>query len=286
MSMRSEAHVIPESVGGELSALCVCKRCNNEMGRTEALLAKDISVRRLVKYQLRTRLPEKLASSILRGEQHFTDHDEYGRVFAVVDETGGLHPRQSATVKDDKNTLAQALADLNRLGASDERKDELREEFAQADAGKWIEVRPGYRIQRLIDWTDISFKESLDDPIVGHEVPLGIAYLYLALCLRERVYDDALAPVRDALKKAIDGDASDARELLPLDRRMGTDIVEPVHLLRAKNDGDGGVLVTLQIFRDLVWPVRFPGITLQGEQTRYRIDLENSEEWWCTKLTV
>lgn len=283
MTARSEAHVIPESIGGNLSALCLCKRCNNEMGRSEALLAKDISVRRRVKYQLQERLPEKLAAAILKGEQYFADHEDYGRVFAVVDETGELQPKQSATLNDDEHTLARALAELSRLDAPDERKSELREQFEHAEPGDWIEVRPGYRIQRLIDWSEVGFKESLNDPIVGHEVPLGIAYLYLALCLRERVYDPAVQPVRDALKQAIDGDPSTARALLPLDCRMGTDIVEPVHLLRAKEDGDGA-LVTLQVFRDLTWPVRFPGVSLQGQQTLYRLDLEKNEEWWGTKL--
>lgn len=66
---------------------------------------------------------------------------------------------------------------------------------------------------------------------------------------------------------------------------MGTGIVEPTHLLRARNDGDD-VLVTLQVFRDLVWSVRFPGVTLRGEQVLYSIDLEQNEEWWGTKLAV
>ena len=283
MTQRSDAHVIPESVGGALSALCLCKRCNNEMGRSEALLAKDISVRRRVKYQLQERLPEKLATSILKGEQYYVDHETYGRVYAVVDEMGALQPSQSATLKDDEHTLAQALAAFSRLDASERRKQEFREQFECAEPGEWIEVRPGYRIQRLVDWTDVGFKESLNDPIVGHEVPLGVAYLYLALCQRERIYDPALQPVRDALKQSIDGDPSAARELLPLNRRMGTDIVEPVHLLRAKQEGDS-VLVTVQVFRDLAWPVRFPDVMLRGKQTLYRIDLEQDEEWWCTGL--
>jgi hypothetical protein len=54
MTVRSKAHVIPGSVGGQLWALCLCKRCNNKMGRMEALLARDISVRRIVKYQLQS----------------------------------------------------------------------------------------------------------------------------------------------------------------------------------------------------------------------------------------
>jgi hypothetical protein len=64
---------------------------------------------------------------------------------------------------------------------------------------------------------------------------------------------------------------------------MGTDIVEPKHLLRART-AEGGVTVTLQIFRDLTWPVHFPGVRLRGEQTLYWIDLEKKEEWWATKL--
>ena len=34
----TDAHVIPESVGGRLSASFLCKRCNDEMGRVESLL--------------------------------------------------------------------------------------------------------------------------------------------------------------------------------------------------------------------------------------------------------
>jgi HNH endonuclease len=283
-TVRTVAHVIPQSLGGELSASFLCKRCNSEMGRMEALLARDISVRRLVKYQLQDRLPEKLAKAILSGEEFFVDHPDYGRITAVVDEDGFLRPRQSKTLKDDKHTLAQALAELEGRDAPEERKAGLSDAFEQATPGEWIDVRPGYRIQRAIDWTQISLKESLNDPVVGHEVPLGIAYLYVALCLRERVYDPALQPVRDALYRAIEGDPSEARVLMPLAKRMGTDIVDPVHVLRAK-DKDGGVQVTVQIFRDLAWPVDFPGIKLGGEQTLYVIDLEQGRELWCSKLS-
>src|SRR5262249_485286 len=154
--------------------------------------------------------------------------------------------KQLSTLKDDRNALRQALAELDRLGAPDERKAELREEFDRAEPGVWIEVQPGYRIKRLTDWTDIGFQESLNDPMVGHEVPLGVAYLYLALCVRDAVYGDALAPVRHALQKAIEGDTNEAQRLLPLARRMGTDVVDTKHLLRARAAEDG-VTVSFQV---------------------------------------
>jgi hypothetical protein len=59
--------------------------------------------------------------------------------------------------------------------------------------------------------------------------------------------------------------------------------VEPQHLLRAKNDGDA-VQVNVQIFRDLVWPVRFPAIELAGEQTLYMHDVEHGTEVWATRV--
>ena len=132
MSRRSLAHVIPQSVGGVLAVPFLCKRCNNQMGIAEALLAVDPQVRVDVKNQrLQTRLPKKLVDAMLAGEEHFVDHLEYGRVTAVIDKDGFLQPRHSAQIKDDANTLAQALAELDRIGEP-ERKDELREQFEQA----------------------------------------------------------------------------------------------------------------------------------------------------------
>ena len=134
---------------------------------------------------------------------------------------------------------------------------------------------------RNIDWSEVSFKPSLDDPVVSLHVPVGIAYLYLALCLREAVYDDALAPVRAALQAAMTGDTAAAAAYCA--DRHGTRIVEPVHLLRAKNIDDG-VQVNLQIFRDLVFTVKFPGVALGGEQTLYIVDIANGLECWATKI--
>ena len=199
-----------------------------------------------------------------------------------MDKQAELRPKESATIKGDEDTLKQALAELGRLGVSEERKVELREEFEQAGPGDWIDVGPGYRIQRLIDWTDVRFRPTLSDPIVPLHVPVGIAYLYLALCLRELVYTDELAPVRSALQEAIAGDTQAADAYCPTNR-CGTRIVEPTHLLRAKTDDDA-VQVNVQIFRDLVWPIRFPRIKLAGNQTLYVLDVEQGNEIWATKV--
>jgi hypothetical protein len=43
--------------------------------------------------------------------------------------------------------------------------------------------------------------------------------------------------------------------------------------------------VNLQVFRDLVWPVRFPGVQLAGDQTLYLLEVEHDTECWATKVS-
>lgn len=280
MTARSDAHVIPRSIGGKLSALFLCKDCNGRMGRFEATLAQDISVRLLLD-KLEHQLPEKVIKSIRYRQSYFTDHPELGRIEAGMDKEGELRPKESDTIKGDENTLKQAMAELDRLDAGDEEKAALQDAFDKAHPGEWIEVRPGYRIQKHIGWSGVGFKPSLTDPITitPLQVSVGIAYLYLALCIGEQVYDPVLQPVRDALQAGLDGDstAADAYN----ENRHGTGAVDPVHILRAKPDGDGTV-VTFQVFRDLVWPVRFPG-TANPEQTLYALNVATGEEHWKSK---
>jgi hypothetical protein len=40
----------------------------------------------------------------------------------------------------------------------------------------------------------------------------------------------------------------------------------------------------VQVFRDLVWPVLFPKVRLEGAQTVYVLNVEAGTEVWATKL--
>jgi hypothetical protein len=66
-------------------------------------------------------------------------------------------------------------------------------------------------VQKHIDLSHVKFKLSLTDPIVPLEVPVRIGYLYLALCLGDRVYGHELEPGREAIQSAIAGDPTAAR---------------------------------------------------------------------------
>ena len=125
MTVRSDAHVIPRSIGGKLSALVLCKRCNGRMGRFEAILAQDVSVRLLLD-KVEDRIPERVIKSIRNRQSYFTDHPELGRIEATMGKDGELRPKESASLKDDKNTLKQALSELDRIDAGDKEKAALK----------------------------------------------------------------------------------------------------------------------------------------------------------------
>ena len=171
------------------------------------------------------------------------------------------------------------MADLDRLGESEDGKREIREAFDKALPGEWVVVRPGYRIRKHVQWAGVSFKRAFDDPISPLSISTGIAYLYLALCLGPRIYAASLQPVRDALQAALEGDSDPACEFNL--NRHGTRRPKSIYELRAKPDGETTV-VTVNLLNDLIWPVRFPG-PVNPEQTLYRLNLETGEETWMSK---
>ena len=280
MTARSDAHVIPRAIGGRLSARFLCKRCNGRMGQFEATLAQDVSVGALVD-RLEAQLPEKVIKSIRNRRRYFTNHLELGRVEAAMNKKGNLQPKESETFKSEENALMEVHAELDRIGARAAERGAFADAYDQAVPGDWVDVRPGFEIRKPIDLTDVPFTPSLTEPTLTPPwVLVGIGYLYLALCVDEGIYDPVLQPVRDALQAALDGDPTAAGAFCCANRH-GTRIVEPVHMLRAKPDDDG-TIVTFQVFRELVWRVRFPGV-VNPEQTPYSLNIATGEERWMSR---
>jgi hypothetical protein len=282
LSQMTDSHVIPKSVGGRLSAEFLCKGCNDRMGELEATLQKDASVRRFVD-QLENDLPRDLVQMIRCGERYFADTEHYGRVEATMGERAELRPRQSIAVRSDENTRKQIEADLRRRGSTSEEIAAVQVAFEAAKPGEWIEIRSGFRIQKRIDWSSLSLQPSLTDPITPLEVPVGIAYLFMAACVGTEIYGGVFDPVRKALQAALVGDAASAAAYCK--NRHGTEkrIAKPQHLLRARA-GTRETTVVFQVFGDLAWPVEFPGVAHLGKQTLYLLDLANDQECWATKI--
>lgn len=274
MTERTEAHVIPESLGGKLWAPFLCKQCNSDMGRLEGILPKDVMILDLVD-RLRGLLPQDLATSIYRRAGYFADSEEFGRIRARFDERLTLEPKESETIRGERNTLRQIESALGRDGADDATIKEKLSEFGKAPDGTRFAF-PGLTVVKGIPLDALEWKRTYDEPIVSRAVPLGIGYLYLALCIGGHVYGKALEPTREELRRAMAGDETLEKEW-PFKPMRTNKSPEPRHALAAKQEKDG-VLIRVFCFRELVWLVRFPGVALRGVEPFYQIDLVGGKE--------
>lgn len=275
LTRRKDAHVIPKNVGGKLSALFLCDRCNSRMGELEAILPKDVVILGLVD-RLYDVLPHKLADSIRRHAGYFVDTEEFGRIYGRLDERGVLTPKESKTILSDRNALRLIEAELRRNEADETTVKEKLTEFAVAEDGTRLEVSPGLAVVKALPLAEDEWQRSYNEPIISRAVPLGIAYLYLALCIGGHIYGKALEATRDALRTAMAGDKT-LEETWPSKPMRAEAPPEPRHALGVVQEDDG-VLVNVWFFRELVWPVRFPGVRLRGADPFYLLDLTTGEE--------
>lgn len=275
MTERTEAHVIPESLGGKLWAPFLCKQCNSDMGRLEGVLPKDVMILDLVD-RLHGVLPSDLANSVYRHAGYFADSEEFGRIYGGLDEKLTLTPQESETIRGERNTLRQIEAALRWDGADDATIKEKLSGFAKAVDGERVDVVPGLAVVKGVPLDALEWKRTYDVPIVSRAVPLGIGYLYLALCIGGHVYGTVLEPTREQLRRAMAGDETLGKEW-PFKPMRSKKPPEPRHALAATQEEEG-VLVRIFFFRELVWPVRFPDVVLRGVEPFYLIDLVNGDE--------
>lgn len=275
MTERTEAHVIPESLGGKLWAPFLCKQCNSDTGKLEGVLPKDVMILDLVD-RLYGVLPSELANSIYQHAGYFADSEEFGRIYARLDRELVLTPKESETIRGERNTLRQMEAALRLNYADDEVVKEKLTEFAEAQDGERVEVIPSLTVVKGIPLDELDWNRTYGEPIVSRAVPLGIAYLYLALCIGGHVYGQTLEPTREELRRAMAGDKTLEKEW-PFEPMRSEKPPESRHGLAVVQEEDA-VLVKIFFFRELVWPVRFPEVKLRGVEPLYLIDLVTGEE--------
>ncbi len=126
----TDAHVIPASVGGRLSAHFLCGGCNSRLGaEVEAPLLSDPSIRVCFE-ALADRLPDELLSKMRQRQRWFVDTD-MGQVEAVGTAGGDLMPRESATFRREENARDEMVTERRRQGMSEE---ETADHLAAVDA--------------------------------------------------------------------------------------------------------------------------------------------------------
>jgi len=268
----TEAHVIPASVGGRLSARFLCRGCNGRLGaEVEAPLLSDPGIRICVE-ALAGRLPDDLLTKMRQRQRWFVDTD-MGEVEAVGAAGGDLMPLESATFRREENARDEMLAEWRRHGMSEQ---EIADHLAAVDAAEpgATLVLPGFTVRPRVDLDALDFALPLDEDLVADTLPLGIAFLYLCLILGKTAYADQLEPIRAVLLANDTAPSPDWSVEHRIDRRG----CAPEHRLVLKETAP--VVVHVQLFQERVWWVRFAKIGMREKPPLdYGIDVVRGEEF-------
>ncbi|MCP9487844.1 MAG: HNH endonuclease [Gaiellaceae bacterium MAG52_C11] len=274
----TRGHVIPESIGGRLWSPFLCKDCNSKMGTLEDKLLGDVSVIGVVE-QLLPELPPKVGLNIHSRAGYFRDDEQHGRLYAKPRrDDGGLElSTMDEKTRRDEDVRAEVRKKLRAASVADDQIKAKLAEYDAASPGQEFEIVPGERVRKPISVAGQAFSRTWDEPIVPAVVPLGIAYLFLACCIREEIYEARFDAVREVLLQTIGG-AADAASKWTIDWLRTPDVpVAALHGLAFEEVG-GEATVRVVIFRWLVWRVHFPMLEPPMKRTHYSRYLETGDE--------
>jgi hypothetical protein len=271
----SNAHVIPQSVGGKLAITNVCSDCNNRLGHTaEAGLKTDPRIRVAIE-DLRAQIPD-LAERMRAGQEFIARDEEViirgtprGEGYQVLDS-----PQEGGSrIKDPERAWQEIETTLRRqFDADEEQVAVVRAVHDAAAEGELIELAPGLAIKKgSVDEFVLPFAE----PLVEDLCFLSIAYLFLSALVQGAIYNDALQPIRGALVGDGSKEGWTVESFLVRSRPH-----EPWHGL-AVDQALPYFVVQVRLFAQHCWKVSFSKLRCRPEllpaQT-YHLDLASGEE--------
>jgi hypothetical protein len=268
----TKEHIIPDQVGGKLTACFLCKPCNDRLGRTVEAEVKKSPLIRLAIESLGPTIP-KLANRIREG-QTFIGTGEGGTVRGKM--IDGVFRVNSCT-KDDGSIIHPASGAskqfrhmLNKRGMSAQQVEEALQRFDAAPTNRLIPLGSGIAtIKRNAN----KMEPALDGPRLSDQVLLKIAYEFVALHLGEIAYCDS--EQLSALRRAV-WEPSSALGAFSIDY-LTTGKYTPEHVLKLEGRTPHAV-VTIYLFGLLKYRVHFPQIALAPPCFWYGCHLDTGEE--------
>ena len=272
---RSDAHVIPESLGGKLSLTCLCAGCNNLIG---------------TRYEDKLPLVETYANEMER----FADIVPFfakqlrkpGRTYVAQSEHGPLKMKRDRS--DGAFRVVDTELESGRFKDSGDAGRELRQRLRKNKAAP-------AKIETVLARFEQGEAVQVDDRIfVPHsgelqplfasgvylgpdEAYLGIAYLWLACNAGRGIYSEKLNGVRAVLVGDESGrDGSWQVERFQTTRDGRPRESEPWHRLVMSQKTPIAIDVT--VFGRWLYRVTFATVGWPGPRGGYRLNLETGEE--------
>lgn len=267
----TEEHLIPEAIGGRLTCHFLCKHCNDRLGLIEAHLKEDANIRFAIN-ALQGAIPKLWAS--MSESQTYLAKGPDGLVEAEL-KNGAI--RVNSVERKDGSLVLPADCSPKAVGKMLQRSGASQDEISDAEM-KVEELADGSRVKvanRIVVKSAIDEVHPKYDSRRIDQLPLlKIAYEYLALHLRGKVFHQYYDPVRSALSAGgVLPNCCSVQDLHVRGRKP-----EPFHGLAIK-DTTNGLEVKIRLFGCLSYPVCFRRLPKMPTRSHcYTLHLDTKQE--------
>lgn len=268
----TEEHVIPEALGGRLTAVFLCRECNSSLGhRTEAAARSDPTIRLLMN-GLSAELPA--LGRTLSEKQSFLAHGPGGKAKGYVRDGEFV----VAAKKNPDGSLIQPTPDarraidtiLQRDGYDAPFRAEALRRFDEAPENVRVDIGPNLEV---VKWQVAHLTLDLDGPLIDPILPVKTAFEFLALHLGTVIYDDA-PPIAEA-RRVLRGGPLDSDWISV--ERLQAENARPVHGIVFEGNSPYAK-VQIRLFGKLAFRVNFLHLSVGGPRAQYTHDLTSNQE--------
>lgn len=265
-------HLIPEAIGGRLTARFLCKGCNSRLGHLiESEVKTDPTIRLLV-LSMRARIAA-LAERVEAGQQYEVKGE--GPPSTAFLKNGQLHVRATkladgSLIQDTREAAITIENMLRRDGMGEEDILAAIQLFNAAPDNARVKLSPSIA---AVKWSVARLEPSLDGALVNPMVPVKTAYEFLALHLGSAIYGRAAC--LDAIRAALLTGAIDDRQI-EVERLHAPD-TKPIHGIVFEGNSPYAK-VQVRLFGKLAFRVHFKLLAVGGSRASYTHDLESNNE--------
>lgn len=268
----SEEHLIPESLGGRLTAKFLCRDCNSSLGhRTEAAARSDPTISLIVN-SLATEIPA-LAQTLFEGSR-YVGHSLGGKVVGyvkasefVVRAKTNMDGSLIQPTPDARNSLDTIL---RRQGCDAPFRADAIRRLDDAPGNVRVAVAPGLEV---VKWGITKLELALDGPLMDTVVPLKIAFEFLACHLGTAVYEET--PLLDEARRALATGQIDTACVSV--ERLTAEKTRPFHGIIFEGNAPHARF-QIRLFGKLAFRVHFLRLAVGGPRFQYTHDLATNEE--------
>jgi len=267
-------HIIPEFVGGQLTARLLCSRCNNTFGSSlVAGLKTDPSIR-LTLEELRDEIPHiagpALEKSTLQGTAESGQKVRVSRRkdrFRVLPSAG---PNDSLIIDTGEADHLITKVLLKSGASRDQAKQALRQ-FADLPLGEPMQLPDG---KAIIKKQLPPLRPELSASQVDPRLPALIAFEFLAVIIGDQIYKTGLDPIRSFV---LEGTPSETLQITDLQagKRSG-----PIHAVLIR-PVQPALVLQVRFFRWLTFEITLKNIQYNSIDSIYFEDLLSGDSYFA-----